>query len=159
MQSDEAVACQEQKLELKKRTATPKYDTLVTAHCIFNFHFSFRRDVKMNYTVREKTSISSIHQDSVYVLFMSLVEVFNNSLFDLLQDQLDPHKWGYSTKANFIFLFTLIFLVTYKQPLHLREVGRRVFVHGACEFEIKSADEALKVHFEGKRRQRVAETP
>ncbi|RTG82682.1 kinesin family member 23 [Schistosoma bovis] len=64
---------------------------------------------------------------SLFAVFVSLIEVYNNSIYDLLQDVSDLPGRNLTTRI-------------------LREDSQRnVYVYGGVEVEVKSADEALDV--------------
>ncbi|CAH8493502.1 unnamed protein product [Schistosoma mattheei] len=77
---------------------------------------------------------------SLFAVFVSLIEVYNNSIYDLLQDVSDLPGRNLTTRI-------------------LREDSQRnVYVYGGVEVEVKSADEALDVFCAGQKRRRIGQT-
>lgn len=87
----------------------------------------------------EVTRIEGINEDNQYAVFISYVEIYNNSVFDLLED-------GPPVSRNL--------------PVKIiREDGaHNMYVHGVTEKEIKSADEAFDAFYLGMKRKRMAHT-
>jgi kinesin family protein 23 len=91
---------------------------------------------------RESTVISDMNCDNHYAIFISYVEIYNNYIYDLLDETTD-------------------YLKAIRQPQSkvLREdARRRVFVNTGTEVEVKSADEAFELFIKGVRRRRMAHT-
>ncbi|XP_059056646.1 kinesin-like protein KIF23 [Achroia grisella] len=87
---------------------------------------------------RDVTKIEGLNEDNQYAVFVSYVEVYNNSVFDLLED--GPPSKTPSAKL-------------------IREDGaRNTYVHGVTEIEIKSAEEAFDAFYLGLKRKRIAHT-
>ncbi|XP_065646360.1 kinesin-like protein KIF23 isoform X3 [Hydra vulgaris] len=83
-----------------------------------------------------------VDQDNVYSVFISFVEIYNNSVFDLLEDS-----------ANDVF--------KQKQPVSkiLREDQRKnMYVYEAVEIEVKSTEEAFDLFYRGQNRRKTAHT-
>ncbi|KAH8861098.1 Kinesin-like protein KIF23 [Schistosoma japonicum] len=101
-----------------------------------------RTDVKsVNRVERtcESTAVN-IPFKSLFAVFVSLVEVYNNSIYDLLQDVSDLPGRNLTTRI-------------------LREdTQRNVYVYGGVEVEVKSAEEALNVFSTGLKRRRIGQT-
>ncbi|CAH8476004.1 unnamed protein product [Schistosoma turkestanicum] len=77
---------------------------------------------------------------SLFAVFISLIEVYNNSIYDLLQDVSDLPGRNLTTRI-------------------LREDSQRnVYVYGGVEVEVKSAEEALEVFCAGQKRRRIGQT-
>lgn len=92
--------------------------------------------------VKDDTLLEEISCGYHYAIFVSYVEIYNNYIYDLLDESLDVLK-------------------TSRQPQSkvLREDGRkRVFVSGGSEVEVKTADEAFDLFIKGVRRRRIAHT-
>ncbi|CAI2726091.1 unnamed protein product [Schistosoma spindalis] len=101
-----------------------------------------KSDVKsVNMVERTRESISvNVPWKSLFAVFVSLIEVYNNSIYDLLQDVSDLPGRNLTTRI-------------------LREDSQRnVYVYGGVEVEVKSADEALDVFCAGQKRRRIGQT-
>ncbi|XP_026760019.1 kinesin-like protein KIF23 [Galleria mellonella] len=85
------------------------------------------------------TKIEGLNEDNQYAVFVTYVEIYNNSVFDLLED--GPP-------------------ITKNLPVKIiREDGsHNMYVHGVTEIEIKSADEAFDAFYLGLKRKRMAHT-
>ncbi|XP_015598667.1 kinesin-like protein KIF23 [Cephus cinctus] len=87
----------------------------------------------------DESCILSVDQDNVYAVFVTYVEIYNNSVYDLLDDE-DVRSKPLQSKI-------------------VREDGyKNMYVHAVTETEVKSADEAFDVFYRGQRRRRVAHT-
>ncbi|XP_065585004.1 kinesin-like protein KIF23 isoform X1 [Artemia franciscana] len=86
--------------------------------------------------------LSGVDSDCLYAVFVTYVEIYNNSVFDLLENQPTDSR----AKAYF-------------QTKVLREDSlRRMYVHNATQLEVRNADEALEAFKRGQKRRRVAQT-
>ncbi|KAM3955684.1 kinesin family member pavarotti [Aphomia sociella] len=85
------------------------------------------------------TKIEGLNEDNQYAVFVTYVEIYNNSVFDLLED--GPP-------------------ITKNLPVKIiREDGaHNMYVHGVTEIEIKSAEEAFDAFYLGLKRKRMAHT-
>lgn len=87
----------------------------------------------------EESQIIQVDQDTVYAVFVTYVEIYNNSVYDLLEDE-DIRNKALQSKI-------------------VREDGNKnMYVHGVTEIEVKSSEEAFEVFQRGQRRRRVAHT-
>lgn len=84
----------------------------------------------------------AVDEDSNYAVFVSYIEIYNNYVYDLLEDlPFDPIK------------------PRLPQSKLLREDQKRnMYVSGVTEVEVKSTEEAFEVLYKGQKRRRVAET-
>ena len=92
--------------------------------------------------VKDLSFVEDVNCDNHYAIFVSYVEIYNNYIYDLLDESMDTLK-------------------TSRQPQSkvLREDNRRrVFVNSGTEIEVKSADEAFELFIKGVRRRRIAHT-
>ncbi|XP_014219800.1 kinesin-like protein KIF23 [Copidosoma floridanum] len=87
----------------------------------------------------DESGVINVDPDYVYAVFVTYVEIYNNSVYDLLdEDEL-------RTKSL--------------QSKIVREDGNKnMYVHAVTEVEVKSSDEAFEVFQRGQRRRRVAHT-
>lgn len=93
---------------------------------------------------RDKDNLSiDVERKHAYSVFISYVEIYNNYIYDLLDDSLESGK------------------TPQKQPQSkfLREdSSHRIFVFGVSEVEVDSAEEAFEVFLKGIRRRKIAHT-
>ncbi|XP_029430871.1 kinesin-like protein KIF23 isoform X2 [Rhinatrema bivittatum] len=86
--------------------------------------------------------VEEVDEDSVYSIFVSYIEIYNNYIYDLLEEvQFDPIK----PKAP--------------QSKILREdQNHNMYISGCTEIEVKSTEEAFEVFWKGQKRRRIANT-
>ncbi|XP_048887505.1 kinesin-like protein KIF23 isoform X2 [Brienomyrus brachyistius] len=95
-------------------------------------------------------------EDSSYSVFVSYVEIYNNYIYDLLEEvPIDPikPKWngGGTPLRNTEFIPP--------QSKILREdQNHNMYVAGCTEVEVKSTEEAFEVFWRGQKRRRIANT-
>lgn len=103
-----------------------------------------RDDGVVDWTSRmhETAKVEDVDADMAYSVFVSYIEIYNNYVYDLLEDNpIDPVK----TKQL--------------QSKMLREDCKRcVYAFGVTEMEVKSADEAFDTWCRGQKRKRIAHT-
>lgn len=87
----------------------------------------------------EVTKVEGLNEDNQYAVFVSYVEVYNNSVFDLLEDGPPVSK---NLPAKII----------------REDAAHNMYVHGVTEIEIKSAEEAFDAFYLGLKRKRMAHT-
>ncbi|XP_044000991.1 kinesin-like protein KIF23 [Aphidius gifuensis] len=95
---------------------------------------------------RDESLIIQVDQDNSYAVFVTYVEIYNNSVFDLLDDNIpeDPRCGGVPKNL---------------QSKLIREDGNKnMFVHAVTEVEVNSPEDAFQVYNRGQRRRRVAHT-
>uniref|UniRef100_A0A1A9V680 Kinesin-like protein n=1 Tax=Glossina austeni TaxID=7395 RepID=A0A1A9V680_GLOAU len=106
----------------------------------------FKRELKRKYAGPltpcqdscDLTLLQGINKDNMYAVFITYVEVYNNSVYDLLEE-------GNVEKRL--------------QSRIIREdANHNMFVHGVREIEIESAEEAIEVFQTGQKRKRMGHT-
>ncbi|XP_013200632.1 kinesin-like protein KIF23 [Amyelois transitella] len=85
------------------------------------------------------SKIEGINDDNQYAVFVTYVEVYNNSVFDLLED-------GPALSKNLT------------SKLIREDAAHNMYVNGVTEIEIKSAEEAFDAFYLGLKRKRMAHT-
>ncbi|XP_072888744.1 kinesin-like protein KIF23 isoform X2 [Hemitrygon akajei] len=93
-------------------------------------------------TVPEHCKAEGVDEDSVYSVFVSYIEIYNNYLYDLLEeippDSIKPKP---------------------PQSKNLREdSNHNMYVSGCTEVEVKSTEEAFEVFWKGQKKRRIANT-
>lgn len=94
--------------------------------------------------VREVAFVNKINCDNNYAVFVSYVEIYNNYIYDLLDDSSEQFR------SNGL-----------RQPRskNLREdCKKKVYVNGVSEVEVKSANDAFELFIKGIRRRRIGTT-
>ncbi|XP_027194698.2 LOW QUALITY PROTEIN: kinesin-like protein KIF23 [Dermatophagoides pteronyssinus] len=87
--------------------------------------------------VQEEMFIKDINCDNKYSVFVSYVEVYNNFIYDLLDDQLETNKCSKRI---------------------VEDAQKRYYVQGAKEIEVKSSQEAFELCIKGMKRRRIGTT-
>lgn len=87
----------------------------------------------------EVTKIDGINEDHQYAVFVTYIEIYNNSVFDLLED-------GPPISKNL------------PAKLIREDAANKMYVNGVTEIEIKSAEEAFDAFYLGLKRKRMAHT-
>ncbi|XP_015434193.1 PREDICTED: kinesin-like protein KIF23 isoform X2 [Dufourea novaeangliae] len=92
-------------------------------------------------TVREvnESQVVTVDQDNAYAVFVTYVEIYNNSVYDLLEDEDIRNK-------------------TLQSKIVREDGNKNMYVHAVTEVEVKSSEEAFEVFQCGQRRRRVAHT-
>lgn len=91
--------------------------------------------------IREDTKIMTLDEDNCYSVFITYVEIYNNSVYDLLED-LDENIRPQSLQ----------------QKIVREDSNHNMFVHGVNEIEVSTADEAFELYYKGQKRRRMAQT-
>ncbi|XP_039347606.1 kinesin-like protein KIF23 isoform X5 [Mauremys reevesii] len=93
-------------------------------------------------SVRDHCKAEEVEEDSVYSVFVSYIEIYNNYIYDLLEEiPFDPIK----PKPP--------------QSKVLREdQNHNMYVIGCTEVEVKSTEEAFEVFWRGQKKRRIANT-
>ncbi|XP_059953078.1 kinesin-like protein KIF23 isoform X4 [Mesoplodon densirostris] len=136
-------------LERQKREATPNPKTP-----------SSKRQVDPEFAdminVQEFCKAGEVDEDSVYGVFVSYIEIYNNYIYDLLEEvPFDPikPKWNSCSTPMRNTDFVL------PQSKLLREdKNHNMYVAGCIEVEVKSTEEAFEVFWRGQKKRRIANT-
>lgn len=86
--------------------------------------------------------IENVDPDYMYAVFVSYIEVYNNYVYDLLENRetADPSKMKQQAKI-------------------LREdVNHNMYIHACTEIEVKNTEDAFEVFYLGQKRRRLAQT-
>ncbi|XP_056464186.1 kinesin-like protein KIF23 isoform X7 [Gadus chalcogrammus] len=98
----------------------------------------------------------NVDEDSSYSVFVSYIEIYNNYIYDLLEDApFDPirPKWlgGGTPVRNTEF-------VTPQSKILREDQNHNMYVAGCVEVEVKSTEEAFEVFWKGQKKRRIANT-
>jgi kinesin family protein 23 len=92
--------------------------------------------------VADNTKIEGIERNNVYAVFVSYIEIYNNNVYDLLEEL--PRGTGRSNQP---------------QAKNIREDAcHNMYVHFATQMEVTSSEEAFEVFQKGQKRKRTAIT-
>ncbi|KAG8145290.1 hypothetical protein E2320_013625 [Naja naja] len=142
-------------LERQKREALPVPKTPWAN----DSHFGRRQidpEIADMINVQDNCKLEDVDEDSVYSVFVSYIEIYNNYIYDLLDESpLDPTKPKWNNcgtplrNADF----------TFPQSKILREdQNHNMYVAGCTEVEVKSTEEAFEVFWRGQKKRRIAHT-
>ncbi|NWU50750.1 KIF23 protein, partial [Dromas ardeola] len=106
--------------------------------------------------VQDQCKVEEVDEDNVYCVFVSYIEIYNNYIYDLLEEApFDPvkPKWNSCNtpvrNGDFIP----------PQSKILREdQNHNMYVTGCTEVEVKSTEEAFEVFWRGQKKRRIANT-
>ncbi|GAA47353.1 kinesin-like protein KIF23 [Clonorchis sinensis] len=123
-------------LDYQQRLKLPRNDVLSTPH------------------VKSRASATlPLPSKALYAVFISLVEVYNNNIYDLLRET--PDIPGRLACLQLTDRYAYRPGVTHA----LREdAHRNIYVSGCVEAEVKTVDEALKIFAAGQKRRRIGQT-
>ncbi|XP_072551203.1 kinesin-like protein KIF23 isoform X1 [Salminus brasiliensis] len=98
-----------------------------------------------------------VDEDSSYSVFVSYIEIYNNYIYDLLEEApFDPikPKWngaGTPLRNNTEF-------IPPQSKLLREDQNHNMYVAGCTEVEVKSTEEAFEVFWRGQKKRRIANT-
>ncbi|XP_040562319.1 kinesin-like protein KIF23 isoform X16 [Gallus gallus] len=106
--------------------------------------------------VQDHCKVEEVDEDNVYSVFVSYIEIYNNYIYDLLEEtpfDLIKPKWNNCNtpvrNGDFIP----------PQSKILREdQNHNMYVTGCTEVEVKSTEEAFEVFWKGQKKRRIANT-
>ncbi|XP_056906963.1 kinesin-like protein KIF23 isoform X2 [Takifugu flavidus] len=108
-------------------------------------------------TPEEAWKADGVDEDSGYSIFVSYIEIYNNYIYDLLEetqeDAIKP-KWnggGTPMRQNTEF-------IPPQSRLLREDQNHNMYVAGCMEVEVKSAQEAFQVFWKGQKKRKVANT-
>ncbi|XP_044087405.1 kinesin-like protein KIF23 isoform X3 [Neovison vison] len=106
--------------------------------------------------VQEFCKAEEIDEDSVYGVFVSYIEIYNNYIYDLLEEvPFDPikPKWNSCSTPMRNTDF-----VPPQSKLLREDKNHNMYVAGCTEVEVKSTEEAFEVFWRGQKKRRIANT-
>ncbi|XP_062062208.1 kinesin-like protein KIF23 isoform X3 [Lepus europaeus] len=107
-------------------------------------------------TVREFCKAEEVDEDSVYGVFVSYIEIYNNYIYDLLEEvPFDPTKPKWNTFGT--PLRNPDFVLPQSKMLR-EDKNHNMYVAGCTEVEVKSTEEAFEVFWRGQKKRRIANT-
>lgn len=87
---------------------------------------------------KDPSALDGINEDNMYAVFITYIEVYNNSVYDLLEDT--PVQR------------------TLQSKIIREDCGHNMYVHMATEVEVKSLPEAIEAFQKGQKRKRMGHT-
>ncbi|NXS84602.1 KIF23 protein, partial [Erpornis zantholeuca] len=107
-------------------------------------------------TVQDHCRVEEVDEDNVYGVFVSYIEIYNNYIYDLLEEA--PFE---SIKPKWNSCNTPVRNGDFVPPQSkiLREdQNHNMYVTGCTEVEVKSTEEAFEVFWRGQKKRRIANT-
>ncbi|XP_060138555.1 kinesin-like protein KIF23 isoform X7 [Zootoca vivipara] len=106
--------------------------------------------------VQNNCKVEEVDEDNVYSVFVSYIEIYNNYIYDLLDEgPYDPVKPKWSSCGTPVRSTDFIL----PQSKILREdQNHNMYVAGCTEVEVKSTEEAFEVFWRGQKKRRIANT-
>uniref|UniRef100_A0A672MXC5 Kinesin-like protein n=1 Tax=Sinocyclocheilus grahami TaxID=75366 RepID=A0A672MXC5_SINGR len=105
----------------------------------------------------EACKAGEVDEDSSYSVFVSYIEIYNNYIYDLLEETpFDPikPKWN---GAGTPLRNTIEFIPPQSKILR-EDQNHNMYVAGCTEVEVKSTEEAFEVFWRGQKKRRIANT-
>ncbi|KAI1889418.1 hypothetical protein AGOR_G00162670 [Albula goreensis] len=105
---------------------------------------------------QELCRVEGVDEDSSYSVFVSYIEIYNNYIYDLLEEApFDPikPKWNGSSTP----LRNTEFIPPQSKILR-EDQNHNMYVAGCTELEVKSTEEAFEVFWRGQKKRRIANT-
>ncbi|KAM7155485.1 kinesin-like protein KIF23 isoform 4-T4 [Molossus nigricans] len=106
--------------------------------------------------VQEFCKAEEVDEDSVYGVFVSYIEIYNNYIYDLLEEvPFDPikPKWNSCSTPMRNTDF-----VPPQSKLLREDKNHNMYVAGCTEVEVKSTEEAFEIFWRGQKKRRIANT-
>ncbi|XP_040198156.1 kinesin-like protein KIF23 isoform X10 [Rana temporaria] len=103
--------------------------------------------------IEDNCNVEEVDEDSVYSVFVSYIEIYNNYMYDLLEEAaIDPIRPKWNTPGKNVEFIP-------PQSKILREdQHHNMYVAGCTEVEVKTTEEAFDVFWKGQKRRRIANT-
>nr|CAD7603015.1 unnamed protein product [Timema genevievae] len=99
-------------------------------------------DEEIGFRIPDTTKITNLNDDNTFGVFVTYVEIYNNGIYDLLEDMSDDILRNKSLQVKLV----------------REDASRNMYVHGVTEVEVKSTNEAFQAFYKGQKRKRMAHT-
>nr|CAD7567848.1 unnamed protein product [Timema californicum] len=99
-------------------------------------------DEEIGFRIPDTTKITQLNDDNTFGVFVTYVEIYNNGIYDLLEDISDDILRNKSLQVKLV----------------REDASRNMYVHGVTEVEVKSTNEAFQAFYKGQKRKRMAHT-
>ncbi|XP_069699062.1 kinesin-like protein KIF23 isoform X2 [Periplaneta americana] len=90
----------------------------------------------------DSTKIENVEEDNTYAVFVTYVEIYNNAVYDLLEEIPEDTLRSKPLQVKII----------------REDANRNMYVHAVTEKEVKSTEEAFEAFYKGQKRKRMAIT-
>ncbi|XP_052261516.1 kinesin-like protein KIF23 isoform X2 [Dreissena polymorpha] len=91
----------------------------------------------------DPTKVADVDEDNTYAVFVSYIEIYNNYVYDLLEELPYDNITGYKPPQS---------------KMLRNDASENMYVNNCTEVEVKSPEEAFEVLFKGQKRRKVAHT-
>ncbi|XP_020659349.3 kinesin-like protein KIF23 isoform X3 [Pogona vitticeps] len=106
--------------------------------------------------LQDNCKVEEIEEDNVYSVFVSYVEIYNNYIYDLLDETpFEPTKAKWNSCGT--PMRNADFLLSQSKVLR-EDQHHNMYVAGCTEVEVKSTEEAFEVFWRGQKKRRIANT-
>ncbi|XP_067999662.1 kinesin-like protein KIF23 isoform X1 [Melanerpes formicivorus] len=106
--------------------------------------------------VQEHCKVEEVDEDNVYSVFVSYIEIYNNYIYDLLEETpFEPIKPKWNSCNTPVRNGDLI---PPQSKLLREDQNHNMYVTGCTEVEVKSTEEAFEVFWRGQKKRRIANT-
>uniref|UniRef100_A0A8C3AUH5 Kinesin-like protein n=1 Tax=Cyclopterus lumpus TaxID=8103 RepID=A0A8C3AUH5_CYCLU len=104
----------------------------------------------------EARKFENVDEDCCYSVFVSYIEIYNNYIYDLLEDaQFDPIR---PNVLRCIYSRHKLFFRAPQSKILREDQNHNMYVAGCTEVEVKSTEEAFEVFWKGQKKRRIANT-
>ncbi|XP_030621176.1 kinesin-like protein KIF23 [Chanos chanos] len=105
----------------------------------------------------EACKADGVDEDSSYSVFVSYIEIYNNYIYDLLEEApFDPIKPKWNGAGTPLRNNTEI--IPPQSKILREDQNHNMYVAGCTEVEVKSTEEAFEVFWRGQKKRRIANT-
>ncbi|XP_029910080.1 kinesin-like protein KIF23 isoform X1 [Myripristis murdjan] len=105
----------------------------------------------------EACKADGVDEDSSYSVFVSYIEIYNNYIYDLLEEApYDPIKPKWNGGGTPVRLNTES--IPPQSKILREDQNHNMYVAGCTEVEVKSTEEAFEVFWRGQKKRRIANT-
>ncbi|XP_009958977.1 PREDICTED: kinesin-like protein KIF23, partial [Leptosomus discolor] len=106
--------------------------------------------------VQDHCKVEEVDEDNVYSVFVSYIEIYNNYIYDLLEEApFEPIKPKWNNCNTPVRNGDLI---PPQSKLLREDQNHNMYVTGCTEVEVKSTEEAFEVFWRGQKKRRIANT-
>ncbi|XP_053129061.1 kinesin-like protein KIF23 isoform X7 [Hemicordylus capensis] len=106
--------------------------------------------------VQDNCKLEEVDEDNVYSVFVSYIEIYNNYIYDLLDETpLDPIKPKWNSCGTPV---RSVDFVAPQSKILREDQNHNMYVAACTEIEVKSTEEAFEVFWRGQKKRRVADT-
>ncbi|XP_014251271.1 kinesin-like protein KIF23 isoform X2 [Cimex lectularius] len=102
----------------------------------------FESETDVTARTRDHRIINIMDEDNCFAVFVTYVEIYNNTVYDLLEDIYEENPKPKPLQSKIV----------------REDSNHNMFVHGINEVEVGSTDEAFEVYYKGQKRKKMAQT-